>query len=244
MSLDTSAWIDILTKNLVPVPPGGEDVCPMCHSWKFPTDPMCGNCLQVSTELSFPCSEVIPISLYRKPSLLRDWLKFYKPGVEGFEPRYGVAIAATLELTLARQGERLADRVGQWDYMVVVPSTRPSESHPLEQQLKLIGFEEQLVRPLIRTQVPLGHRVMSDSGYAVTADVKGNRFLLVDDVSTTGARSQSAASALQIAGGSVVAIVVIGRRINVDYNEFTERVWDRQQRKEFHFEAVFDRASG
>jgi uncharacterized protein (DUF169 family) len=63
-------------------------------------------------------------------------------------------------------------------------------------------------------------------------------------VYTTGARSQSAASAIQIAGGSVVAIVVIGRRINVDYNEYTERVWNRQQRKEFHFEAVFGDTSG
>lgn len=244
MSIDISAWIDILTENLVPVPREGEDVCPMCHSWKFPTDPMCSNCLQVTTELSFPCPEVIPISLYRKPSQLRDWLKFYKPGVEGFEPRYGTAIAAILELTLARQGKRLADRVGQWDYMAVVPSTRPSESHPLEERLRLIGFEKQLVRPLSRTQVSLGHRVMSDTGYAATADVNGKKFLLVDDVYTTGARSQSAASALQIAGGSVVAIVVIGRRINVEYNEFTERVWDRQQCKQFHFEAVFGATSG
>jgi hypothetical protein len=239
MNLDTSAWIDILTENLVPVPREGEDVCPMCHSWKFPTDPMCGNCLQVTTELSFPCPEIIAISLYRKPSQLRDWLKFYKPGAEGFEPQYATAIAAILELTLSRQGKLLADKVGQWDQMAVIPSTRPSESHPLEEQLRIIGFEEQLVRPLSRTQVPLGHRVMSDSGYAVTADVKGKKFLLVDDVYTTGARSQSAASAIQIAGGSVVAIVVIGRRINVDYNEYTERVWNRQQRKEFHFEAVF-----
>jgi hypothetical protein len=244
MNLDTSAWIDILTENLVPVPREGEDVCPMCHSWKFPTDPMCGNCLQVTTELSFPCPEIIAISLYRKPSQLRDWLKFYKPGAEGFEPQYATAIAAILELTLARQGTLLADKVGQWDQMAVVPSTRPSESHPLEEQLRIIGFEEQLVRPLSRTQVPLGHRVMSDSGYAVTADVNGKKFLLVDDVYTTGARSQSAASAIQIAGGSVVAIVVIGRRINVDYNEYTERVWNRQQRKEFHFEAVFGDTSG
>jgi predicted amidophosphoribosyltransferase len=244
MSIDPSVWKNVLSKNLVPIPWSGEDVCPMCNSWKFPADRICNNCVQVTTELAHPCSKLIPISLYRKPSLLRDWLKFYKPGAEDFKPRYGDAIAAILELTLARQSERLTDRLGNWDYMVVVPSTLPSESHPLEQQLKVVGFEHQLARPLLRTQVPLGHRIMSDSGYAVTTDVKGKRFLLIDDVYTTGARSQSAASALQLAGGVVVAIVVIGRRINVEYNEFTERVWNRQLSKEFRFEAVFDRLPG
>ena len=75
-------------------------------------------------------------------------------------------------------------------------------------------------------------------------NVAGKRFLLVDDVYTTGARSQSAASALQLAGGLVVAIVVIGRRINVEYNEFTERVWNRQQDQEFNFETVFSDHAG
>lgn len=240
MSIDSSAWRKILSENLVPIPRDGEDVCPMCHSWKFPGDGLCGNCLQVTTELTFPCSRFVAISLYRKPSLLRDWLKFYKSSSECFEPSYGDAIAAILDLTLARQGERLVDKVGRWDHMVVVPSTIASASHPLEQQLKNVGFEEQLARPLIRTQTPLAHRVMSDGGYAVTSEVKGKRFLLIDDVYTTGARSQSAASALQLAGGVVVAIVAIGRRINVEYNEYTESLWTRQQNERFHWEGVFE----
>lgn len=244
MSIDSASWLDKLAKNLVPVPCGGEDVCSMCRSWKFPSEQICNNCLQVTNELALPCSNLMPISLYRKPSQLRDWLKFYKPNTEGFIPGYGVAISAILDKTLVQQSNRLVEKAGHWDHMVVVPSTRPSGSHPLEHQLKEVGLEGQLARPLIRTQAPLGHRVMSDDGYAVTNNVAGKRFLLVDDVYTTGARSQSAASALQLAGGLVVAIVVIGRRINVEYNEYAERVWNRQQDQEFNFETVFSDLAG
>lgn len=244
MNIDPSLWLDKLTENLVPVPWEGQDICPMCHSWKFTSELICGNCLQVTTELTFPCPKIMPISLYRKPSLLRDWLKFYKPGAEGFEQSYCSAIAAIFYFALVRQSRRLVQEVGGWDYLVVVPSTQPSESHPLEQQLKMVGLEEQLMRPLTRTEVPLGHRLMSDNGYAVADEVEGRRFLLVDDVYTTGARSQSAASALQLAGGVVVAIVVIGRRINVEYNKITEEVWHRQQRKEFSFETIFGNFDG
>ena len=244
MNIDPSAWLDRLTENLVPVPWVGNDTCPMCHSWKFTSNPICDNCLQVTAELTFPCPNVMPISLYRKPSLLRDWLKFYKPGAEGFEPSYCTAIAAILYFALVRQSWRLARKVGGWDYLAVVPSTHPSGYHPLEQQLQMIGLEEQLMRPLIRTEVPLGHRLMNDNGYAVVDEVAGKRYLLVDDVYTTGARSQSAASALQLAGGVVVAIVVIGRRINVEYNEFTEEVWNRQQSMVFSFETIFGNFDG
>ena len=195
--------------------------------------------MQVDAELTRPCSTVVPISLYRKPSTLRDWLKFYKPRTDGFEPSYGPVIAAILYLTLVKQRERLASKVGEWDYTVVVPSTRRELSHPLEDQLRTVGIEE-IARPLTRTQTPLGHRIMSDDGYACVTVIRGKKFLLVDDVYTTGARSQSAASALQLAGGRVVAVVVIGRRINVEYNDITERVWNRQESKKFCFDTVFD----
>lgn len=239
MTFDSHAWVDVVTRNLIHPPRDGEDVCSGCRSWKFPGEKLCSNCLQATEELASPCLNLIPISLYRKPSVLRDWLKFYKPGAERFEPNYATAIAAILDLGFARQIDVLVDKVGQWDYLVVVPSTYPAGIHPMEEQLRRVGLDGNLVRPLIRTEVPLGHRVMSDQAYRVAQDVTDKRFLLVDDVYTTGARSQSAASALQLAGGHVVAILVIGRRINVEYNEFTFRVWERQHIKPFNFLDVF-----
>jgi orotate phosphoribosyltransferase len=82
--------------------------------------------------------------------------------------------------------------------------------------------------------------MMSDAGYQTSQDVSNIRILLVDDVYTTGARSQSAASALQLAGAIIVGIVAIGRRINPDYNDFSRRLWLAQCSQEFNFDRIFD----
>ena len=52
--------------------------------------------------------------------------------------------------------------------------------------------------------------------------------LLLDDVFTTGARSQSAAYALEEAGAAVSAIVVVARRINLDWRPEVAEWWKRQ----------------
>lgn len=239
MGVDFEEFRGELVTNLVPIPQAGEDVCPVCHSWRYPTEELCSNCSQASLTLSRPCLAVLPITLYRKPSLVREWLKFYKPGPEGFEPSYGDLIAAILSLGLDRNVTSLRKLVGVWDQLVVVPSTERASPHPLELHLGQAGLAKQISWPLSRTQTPLSHGVMSDDGFKVAGDVKGCRFLIVDDVFTTGARSQSAASALQLAGAVVVAIVVIGRRINPEYNEIAQALWDRQHIVEFSFEGLF-----
>ncbi len=63
------------------------------------------------------------------------------------------------------------------------------------------------------------------------------RVLVIDDTFTSGSRSQSAASALQLAGASVVAVVPIGRYINPDFNERTGEYWNRQRGVGFDFDA-------
>ncbi len=73
----------------------------------------------------------------------------------------------------------------------------------------------------------------SDEGYRVTQSVCGKSILLIDDTFTTGARLQSAASALQLAGADVVAAVVIGRVINP---EFSGALWERVSKMPFSFE--------
>ena len=57
--------------------------------------------------------------------------------------------------------------------------------------------------------------------------------LLVDDTFTSGARAQSATSALNNAGATVAAIVPIGRVISPEYNE---DFWKRQSHLVFDFD--------
>ena len=65
-------------------------------------------------------------------------------------------------------------------------------------------------------------------GFEPTTDIAEKRILLLDDVFTTGARSQSAATALQAAGAQVPVIVAIARRFNPDWRPEAQTWWDRQ----------------
>jgi adenine/guanine phosphoribosyltransferase-like PRPP-binding protein len=80
------------------------------------------------------------------------------------------------------------------------------------------------------------HNQASDAAYVVTGDVADVRVLLVDDTFTSGARAESAASALQLAGGRVVAMVPIGRVIKREFSEESAALLDRAREEPFDFD--------
>ncbi|GAA3271557.1 hypothetical protein GCM10020218_014110 [Dactylosporangium vinaceum] len=182
---------------------------------------------------------MVPISLYSKPSTLRDWLKYYKPNAEEYVPRFSEGLAAIIRTALTESSNPLEYVVGEWDAVVVVPSSNGRVPHPFESVLAGAGLEKNLMRPLQRTAVPLNHRVMSDEAYVPNIDVAGAKVLLFDDVYTTGSRSQSAASALQNAGADVLAVVVVGRRINPEFNDRASKLWTEQVVRKFSFQGLF-----
>jgi adenine/guanine phosphoribosyltransferase-like PRPP-binding protein len=61
----------------------------------------------------------------------------------------------------------------------------------------------------------------------VGVDVAGSRLVLVDDTWTTGARAQSAASALAAGGAEVEAVVVLGRVVTPVAGAPTGGWWER-----------------
>jgi len=92
-------------------------------------------------------------------------------------------------------------------------------------------------RALLRTGPhPAGHLAAGDDAFVVTGAATGRRVLLVDDTFTTGAEIQSAASALQTAGATIPAAVVIGRYINPDFSLAAQDLWERAQSRAFTFE--------
>jgi predicted amidophosphoribosyltransferase len=237
---EIQAVASTVQRELIPAPRSGPDVCPVCHSWRLPACDLCSNCQQVVDTLSRPCLTVLPISLYRRPSNLRECLKYYKSDHQDLAGRYGQLVGAVLSVTFELRGQALLRLTGGWDAVVVVPSSMADKrTHPLERKLLHLGFNGQLSRPLVRTKVALSHRTMDDHAFVVREDVQGCRILLADDVYTTGARSQSASSALQSAGAKVVGILVVGRRINPSFNVHSQAVWDRQSAQSFRFEELF-----
>jgi adenine/guanine phosphoribosyltransferase-like PRPP-binding protein len=118
-----------------------------------------------------------------------------------------------------------------------VPSSRGREgTHPLETVVRIARSQRPLYERLLdATGAGLDHRDANEQGYRVRADVDGKRVLLVDDVFTTGARVQSAASALARAGADVIACIALGPIVRPAFSDEAQELWDRQREIPFDF---------
>jgi hypothetical protein len=214
----------------VPVPEAGGDVCGICHGWTRPGYPVCFSCRLTTGQVSWPCRRVAPVSLYRPGGTVHRALRGYKDGPPATRAVLSRRVGALLARFLWEHGPRIAP-VG-WDGLVVVPSTtgRPG-GHPLEAALAAVGAvgAQLWAGALRRGTGGVGHRVAGDGAFAVGegVDVAGSRLVLVDDTWTTGARAQSAASALAGAGAEVEAVVVVGRVVTPVAGAPTGSWWER-----------------
>lgn len=226
----------------MPPPRPQAGVCATCRTWSDTDTDQCSNCAGVEEQLGRSCLPLSVITLYRKPSVLRDWLTGYKGSVDGSEPHrpeYGSQVAALLGRFVHEHGSDLAHRLGGLDAVVVVPSTDRPPPHPLA---RLIASRLDLDLPiapiLVRTAGDMGFRRASRQGFA--ADVSAGelgRILLLDDVYTTGARINSASYAISHAGGIVAGALVLARRINTGYDDRALALWERQQAQGFDWRA-------
>jgi hypothetical protein len=218
MSMGTVGWAveesGVLEALRIPPPPPGPDVCGRCRGWTRPGHPLCFPCRLVESQVSAPCPRVAVVSLYRVGGALHQSLRRYKDGADTVRRVVADRVAA---LAARYIWAELPGEVPEgWDGMVVVPSSagRPGP-HPLASALAGVGWlAPQLWDGALEPGPdPPVHRRASDGGYRVPAGagVSGARLVVVDDTWTTGARAQSAASALAAAGADVAAIVVLGR---------------------------------
>lgn len=223
----------------MPPPFDTPDVCPACRSSRSPGSDLCENCADSRIQLPFTCEPIIPISLYRKPSPLRDWLSCYKPGNEdGYCPEFRDNLGLILCRFFDEHGVALRRRLANFDGICVVPSTTRPPPHPLTEIAQEwipteFGPVEEL---LIRDEGDLSHRHANARAYQSNAELVNRRILLIDDVFTTGAHLHSAGSAVVASGGTVAGGVVIARRLNPDYSDAVASLWQRQQTLDFAFE--------
>lgn len=202
--------------------PEGDGVCRWCHGSAKEGYEHCYSCSGAQVNLSHTANLIVPVSLSVGLSQLHHSLKRYKDDSyrQATRDRFSLEIAALFERFLVTHRDCIEGQAGrQWDTITIVPSSkqRPG-THPLETAIRRSPWiTDQYRRLLDPGTSPLDHNQMSDTGFAPTEDVSGGAILLLDDTFTTGARAQSAASALLTGGATVIAIVPAARYMNPEW---------------------------
>jgi hypothetical protein len=166
-----------------------------------------------------PLVPVVSVTTYRLGDELHRTLRRYKDAPSATTRQHCVDRCANLLAAFVhghRQGiEALAG--GPWDTVVTVPSsTRPGRPPVDAVVVAVSSLAVDHRRLLVRGPGHMGHLQPSRSGFVVDprvdrASLGKHSALVVDDSYTTGARAQSAATALRLVGMRVGAILALGR---------------------------------
>jgi len=229
---ESTAILEELTR--VPRPRPG--VCAICHTWVPDGDTICENCKEVATVIAGEPLAASFVTLYTKPSPLRDWLTRYKGrpgGADPFDPAASRVVHEILRDFVEQHWSTVRTAVGGFDAVVVVPSTDRPAPHPLEALLGQIDLGVPVQGLLKRTGEPVGFRRPNPGAYELAQEAAGSRIFLLDDVYTTGAHLNSAAEAIRVGGGQVAGALVLARRINPDYCESARTLWSEARSRPF-----------
>ncbi len=188
----------------------------------------------MARRLGLPLAPVVPVRFCPLPSPLYTVLLGYKesPAAEA-RLRFGAIVRSLLcEFLLHHAGRLEAMAGGPLDLVLLVPSTHRPDTAPLG-QVDGLGRDVTAALPTARWAPGLLRRSQAQGGPPPVAHMRpdpaafslrtrerhgfaGTRALLLDDSYVSGARSQSAAAALSLAGARSTLIVPLGRVLRPD----------------------------
>ncbi len=180
---------------------------------------VCYCCRALAGQLRLPLVRLTAVVSYRVGDRTHRLLRGYKDAPQA-ESRVACRgeLATLVAGWFASPGSVPApsgDRT--WTVVTGVPSTcRPGRA-PVERLIEAVPDLAVRHRPLlVRGTGTLDHLVADRSGFALAPGVDrswlaGQRVLVLDDSTVTGARAQSAAAALRLAGGRVTGVLAVGR---------------------------------
>lgn len=213
---------------LVPVPASDQlGICTLCHSSCLEQYPTCYPCRQAS-HLDPP--PILPVSMSIDRGTVHRHLRMYKDAPDELtRQRLALRLAALLSTFM----DNHSACVGEWDIVTCVTSERRTAMAPVV--AKLQRFQGRVVAALRSRSGQCG-RMLDPDQFEVTANVAGERVLLVDDTFTTGASLFSAAAALRRAGATISGPVVLGRHVQEAWGPsqemmswLSDRPWDERR---------------
>jgi hypothetical protein len=195
---------------------------------------VCFACRSVSRRLGFPLVPVLPVRLCPLPGPLYTVLMGYKESpVREARRRFSAMVRTLFREFLLGEADRVESIVGgPFDVVLPVPSSSRPGPPPLA-QVEGLGADVAAAFPgahwaprlLCRDAGAdgargLGHMRPDAAAFRLGETdrpaLDGMRVLLLDDAYVSGARSQSAATALRAAGAAVPVIVPLGRVLRPD----------------------------
>jgi hypothetical protein len=207
-------------------PRHGRDICARCFNITDGYE-RCYACAHGGRALDV----MVPISYSVAGEQLHHALAGYKRLSGVVARRLTMGLAAVLWRHLASHEACMARAVGIDQFGVVTSVPSSGEGHALQDLVSmLVGPVRDRYVPLLTRsdKAVMPHRF--DGGrYTALQSLKGEAVLLIDDMWTTGANAQSAATALKAAGAGRVGAVVIGRHVNRDWGRCDRTLRDLPQ---------------
>lgn len=203
--------------------------------------PSCRQCQQTGNVLGAGVADaVVPVSLALKGEQYANELWRYKNAAGPQRLYFRTGLAAVMWRFLALHEDCVAAHcaIPGFDIVTTAPSTSGRVNHPLRTiTAEMVEVTRARCRDLL-TPTPdaaaLGRN--PSRSRSISAALWGENVLVIDDTWTSGNHAQSASAALKAACARSVAIVVLGRHLNISYGD-TATLVEQARLRRFSWDA-------